>query len=538
MELRLDAMELRLDAINARIIALVDDVTVLNTSLKGLQNEPEFLGFGAFETTAFISAVLVTLYTFIPDPTGRQDALDVSEYRVYIGWRWGVVVVLLDVILVLAALATQVVSSQSSETVAWVVFLMLAPWAPLADKVGRNMRPRSWSTVCRMMRSRVSRNEAVGVLREYLHTGHRNLYTSQVTRYLDIPDGGRHALIVNEALQSQGKNQFTSSKWAQALAKHLMSHPYAKGDLKAGVVLSERRLDRLLVRLQWWDPLAWWWTRESATRICLRVTPFTLHAVDTKASRQSPFLDRWTRAKVLDVIDMHTVSGTVCHDRLARMRSLGLCELCCMALRVAVESFLESSDRQHADLRAGAWFRHARLTVSGRMNDVVSAMCESVFRDHPGSLEAPADTPLSNKDVSRYVLLFYFLLARCLAGHCEALAGVSERVEQRFHTEAWWKDFWQAYERELQAAVLPMDEGDELSGPDWDKCDAMITRVMHQLVDGEVKALLKLLAKDLPDLDDEVDERDPRLYSRICGDELCWLSRGSCIGVTLSDEMA
>lgn len=500
--------------------------------------EPQFFGFGAFETTAFVSAVLVALYTFIPDPTGRQDAEDVSEHRVYSGWFRGLLIILIDVAFQLAVLIVQVRASLPAETVAWVFFLMLAPWAPLADKVAQNLRARTWSTVRDMMRGRVPRNETAVVLREFLRTGHPGLFTLEAARHARVARGlkASHSFVVQRALTHVQTNN-ADSKWISDLVDHLKYHSCAKGELDGGVILSDKWLDSLSLWTHYLDPLAWCWTRERRPWIGPRVTPFEVCRGRPRGDphEQSHFISHRTRALILDTIDKHVVSGTMTHVSLSRMRSQGVCVRCCVALRAAVESFLESSDRQHADVRADTWLKGVEFTFSGRINVVVRAMRESVFRDHPTALDVPPGSLASDyKHASRNILLLFFLVARCLFDRCAALEGAYERVKKRFQTEEWWVDFWKMYIQQLQEDALSLTDKRNLSPADWEKCDKVVVRVMHLMVDREVRALLECFEKGLPNCDDAAEEDDPRLRRRFCNEELCMLSKESSIAVTIS----
>lgn len=133
----------------------------------------DFLWFGAFETTAVLTALLVGAYSFLYDPTGRQDTEDVLEVRVYTVWRRRVMLVFLDIVLKIVVLAVQFANQRPLRTVLWTLALMLAPWAPFFGKVVAGFC--ATRDVHRMMCSRTARNELASVMREFLMFGHHSL---------------------------------------------------------------------------------------------------------------------------------------------------------------------------------------------------------------------------------------------------------------------------------------------------------------------------------------------------------------------------
>lgn len=159
-------------------------------------DEPwDILWFGAFETTAFITAILVGLFSFISDPTGRQDAQDASEIRVFYDWRRAIVLIGLDMLLKVFVLAVQWATRRPSYSIFWTLALMAVPWAPLLDKVVASIL--AWGSVRTLMRSRVTRNEVSCILREYLRMGHPRLSTTA----LSVEVTGDAFLVPEQALQ-------------------------------------------------------------------------------------------------------------------------------------------------------------------------------------------------------------------------------------------------------------------------------------------------------------------------------------------------
>jgi len=136
--------------------------------------EPIFLGFGAFETTAFCTAIVVAAYSLISNPKGRQSGSDQAEYEVYAGWRLAVFSITAQISLMIAVIVS--LSNQpgmTAKAALWVTALMTAPWAPLAGRVRQTLW--SFPRVRRMMRARVTRNEIAAVVRDRFLFGQRGI---------------------------------------------------------------------------------------------------------------------------------------------------------------------------------------------------------------------------------------------------------------------------------------------------------------------------------------------------------------------------
>lgn len=143
-------------------------------------DEPwDVLWTGAYESTAFITALLVGAFSFIPDPTGYQDATDAAEILVYTYWRYAIVVVGLDILFKVIVLVVQWANGVRAYTIVWTLLLMMAPWAPLLNKVVAAVL--AWGSVRSLMCNRVTRNEVSCVLREYLRMGDQSLTTAAAT---------------------------------------------------------------------------------------------------------------------------------------------------------------------------------------------------------------------------------------------------------------------------------------------------------------------------------------------------------------------
>ncbi|KAK1866085.1 hypothetical protein I4F81_008605 [Pyropia yezoensis] len=174
-------------ALAAEVAALRANVTTLSGAVEALQHEAgrSILGTDAYNSTAFIVALFVAAYQFIPNPTGNQDANDVSELKVYNQWRWAVLTLLGYCVLMGGVVVQQLLADWGGLDLFWLLALMLAPWAPVADKVFRTLQASR--RVMAMMCSRGCRNRLTAIMREYLAVGIPELTpTAVLTRNSDV----------------------------------------------------------------------------------------------------------------------------------------------------------------------------------------------------------------------------------------------------------------------------------------------------------------------------------------------------------------
>lgn len=81
-------------------------------------DEPwDILWYSAFETTALLTALFVATFTFIKDPTGRQDERDASEIHIFKQWRRAILVIWMDLALKAAVLVVQVANRKPVGTI-------------------------------------------------------------------------------------------------------------------------------------------------------------------------------------------------------------------------------------------------------------------------------------------------------------------------------------------------------------------------------------------------------------------------------------
>lgn len=179
-------------ALAVEVAALRANVTTLSGAVEALQHEAgrSILGTDAYNSTAFIVALFVAAYQFIPDPTGDQDANDVSELKVYHQWRWAALTLLGYGGLMGGVVVQQLLADLGGLDLIWLLALMLAPWALVANKVFRTLQASR--RVMAMMRSRGCRNRLTAIMREYLAVGIPELTPSAVVRWsrsgmLEVP---------------------------------------------------------------------------------------------------------------------------------------------------------------------------------------------------------------------------------------------------------------------------------------------------------------------------------------------------------------
>lgn len=472
----------------------------------------DILWYGAFETTALATAVLVAAFTFIPDPTGCQDARDASEIRIYKYWRRAVVLIGLDFLLKVAVLIVQVINQRPADTIFWTLGLMAAPWAPLIDKVAAAIE--NWGGVRELMGSRVTRNEISCVLREYLKMGHQNVTTITLAEEVfdcvyPLPEKVLEA-VIRASSHSIGHNLLYRDR-----VNHLLKDVKGKGASwtvtsraqRHGPVKQKQRIHDRRLRMRRMDLWMRFWTRNKYE---LTADPFPrgllsreeANPADWDAKDGAIEIDctqlEAHRAYILDAID-DCLSGHTLSQRRALSSLPGdLCKRCSLAVRGAVEAFLESSNRAHINVHARAWLDDTHIEWRGRLQIVSDGMWEAVFVDQTGLLvedeeqtekkDADDARPVPNATVtSRKLLVFFFLVARSTLKACRVLDKVGQRVKERLHSREWWNDYWQEVVRSLGTSRNSDDTVE-----DW--IDGIKTRTLRDISVGEIKALVRLLA--------------------------------------------
>lgn len=467
--------------------------------------EPTFLGFGAFETTAFCTAILVACYSLISNPKGRQSARDHSEYEVYAGWRLAVLTLAAQAALMVAVVTTLVNQRVHSTPVLWVAALMLAPWAPLAGRVYQTLS--SAPRVRRMMRQRVTRNELAAVVRDRFKFGQRGIALPVLGYHAGValppnpilalranprlaphePALRRHADAAAQTDASRGRALELGSLW-------MMNQSRQPAAIPRRIFLSSRVVGAL-------DPLARAWTVRGLT---LRADPMPGLA---------PLR---ARARVLDIADRLQQGGTIADDLMARAMGPRYCDRCRLATRAAVEAFLESSERGHTDLRARLWLRHVGADWRGRFEPVVDLMWEACFMDARAEKVEYDDDDASpsygdrTKVTTVKTLVLLWLIARsvCHADvEYDGYRDVAAVVREGPFARAWWDRFW----RELADM---MSDTECVSASQVDAgTPSKFKATLRKLIDDDMREIVDILV------------RTP-MQDGLCGEDKCRLFDG------------
>lgn len=444
------------------------------------QDQREFLGFGVFETTAVLVAFFVAGYVLVGDPTGTQHAHDLSEYTVYAQWRWAMLFLLGDLAFTGAVLVHELVHCWRGSDVTWLVLLMFAPWAPVARQVRQTLG--AWRRVRTMMRARMVSNTLAAVLREGFYLGYPGISTLAVGEYVfKLNFEHPEARNVPKDLGADTTDMDLRGKVKKALASS-NALPLTKSSLRHGPQLADFVGWRLWVfrHLPCLDPFAWWWSMHPLVPI---KDPFQYIWPEQQASWLTRRLmaqhDKegvteelaeeglvtlppplpFNRVRILDVIDLLQPGGTVAEPRLLSLRSHAVCERCIMAVRAAVETFLESSSRQHAGARVARWFQGVHVKWYGGVAACLDIMWEACFVDNnsgmrvdgdlrgdkePGTGRGPTQQRVSGTEMTSWFLLLLFLVTRSLLRHASSLSKVDQIVRDRLQPSSFWPLFWES----------------------------------------------------------------------------------------------
>lgn len=468
--------------------------------------EPQFLGYGAFETTAFLTAILVACYSLISNPKGRQNANNQSEFQVYTGWRLAILVIFTQIVLIVIVLAT--VARQpgiDSKPVVWVAMLMLAPWAPLAGRVRQTLS--SAPRVRQMMLQRVTRNELAAIIRDRFKFGQRGIALPVVLFHAEgtVPPHPTAALQANtelapyeqelrkyadEATQTEASVGYSldlGSLWMMNQSQQpsaIRSHEYVLW--RAATVI---------------DPLARLWTKPS---VQLHTDPMP----EQKRLR--------TRARILDITDMLQQGGTISDSLMMRAMGSGYCERCRLATRGAVESYLESSERGHTDLRASKWLKHIGADWRGRYERVIDVMWEACFMEGSGEKVEYDDADASpsfgdrQKVTTTKTLTLLWLIMRSLVHRDDEhinYSKIATIVAAGPYTRTWWDRFWHTLASKLTTAPNNVQVNKRTS--------SKFKETLRDLVDEDMLAIVSIICS-------------APMESNLCSDEGCRVSE-ACI---------
>lgn len=486
-------------------------------------DSPTFLNFGAFETTAFFTAVLVACYSLISNPTGRQGPFDRSELRVYSGWRLAMLVIASYVVFLVIVLSVLVHNGTSAKAIVWVLLLMVAPWVLLAGSIRRTLS--SWQRVRSMMLGRTSRKQLAAVAREYFLTGQRGIFVARIVyrasgvlpvmpvlalarvpemdTYHDIIRRCATPTVVAQGSSGgRGVRRSTRERAAEAVVLLDMGILWS---VHQGAQPWDLRGARLASWISFVDPLARMWTQEL---VPLAATPFPDFRRCGGDSGVSRLLPTRAQARYLDMVDELQSGGTLSDELYHRALRGRYCTRCILAVRGAVEAFLESNERGHTGMRADVWLRNFNMQWHGHYETVVDVLWEATFMEASASRLAVSEEPdLSNtfgdrsKVLTVRMMTVLFLVLRSLAGSAPQLDALSHHIAQRLHSLEYWVDFWQ----ELRQYVSVGGRVD----PSRIKTSAFkaVTRTMQ---DREMEAVVDLL-------------QSHPISGALCEAPTCWL---------------
>jgi len=465
-------------------------------------------------------------------------------------WRRGMVLVALDILVKIVVLAWQCAKQRPAGTIWWMMALMAAPWAPFLDKVV--FASRATATVRGIMRSRVARNEMSCIMREYLKTGHQSLTTTAVVKQL--PGGSEYGVPVNvfKRVLQKTRNKLSHEKEYMTRLEALELDVKKK---QAAWVVSRRAMrhgPHPATRLTHKRNLRWRrldvWTRCWTTmKGKLAADPFPpghlspnndVENVSVRDLRER----RLQRAYVLDRIDDCHGGDTLSQTRAKQSVPPDLCPQCQLAMRAAIETFLESSVRAHVAVYAREWLDQTRIDVSGgRLELIVDAMWEAAFVDRAalrvedGEHEKVRDASrpvVSPLVTTRKFLTFLFLVARSLPGSCRALRPVGERVKERLHSEQWWTEYW-----EVVVVGLSRSQTSGTTFDDW--LDELKTEALREMSVTEMKAVVELLRTKC-----QVRQRTGRdvhgkelAFGSLCDADGCSLHTQTTLAVSVASEV-
>lgn len=420
--------------------------------------DPVFLGYGAFETTAFLTSVLVALYSLIPNPTGHQRATDQSEYEVYAAWRLGLISIVAQLILMCITILQLILQTAVPRNAkVWVVLLMVTPWAPLAGAVRDTLTaaPR----VRRMMRTRLTRNELAALLRDRFKFGQRAIAIPLVWRRMQV---GPSALYTSaKSSTSTPMPPLIALRECEALA------PYELQLCEQATQAAQTGQNDALALGAMWSvsqgaqpsSLTRWrlWVWAVTARIDLLARTWTVSTVPLAADCMPEVGLPLERARVLDLVDELQQGGTVSDELAARALRRWFCERCVLATRAAVEAFLESSERGHTDLRAKVWVRNLEMDWKGGFERSVDVMWEAAFIENSGQKVDYAEDKSRDfgdraKVTTTKIMALLFLAARSVM-YTEEEQFIYKKVADIMNAgpfrKDWWARYWARFEQRL-----------------------------------------------------------------------------------------
>lgn len=511
-------------------------------------DEPwDVLWTGAYESTAFITALLVGAFSFIPDPTGYQDATDAAEILVYTYWRYAIVVVGLDILFKVIVLVVQWANGVRAYTIVWTLLLMMAPWAPLLNKVVAAVL--AWGSVRSLMCNRVTRNEVSCVLREYLRMGDQSLTTAAATEMVVGVEArfGMPSKVLQDAVRRlRDSRSHCESKEYEEKVQTLLKNVENYG-ISVWMLTRRARRQEPLSRLRGHHSWRLWlrradkwtgaWTREEVRLVADPFPPERFSRLNEPHQREGadggrqPRMPLSTRAYVLDVIDDCHRGYTLSQKHTSTTLPENLCKRCTLAFRGAIETFLESSTRAHEGVQAREWLFDTQMDWLGGFDKVADGLWEVAFA-YPVALRVDdgdlvddygaAGTVQKGPNptvTTRKFLVFLFLIARSLLSVCKPLESVGEHVSKRLHSRDWWHEYWTAV-----LAALRKDRNHNETYDDW--MDGIRSTVMRDLTAAEMRTLVRLLA-DHPmrqQTGKNADGKEQAMSGAYCNESGCTLN--------------
>lgn len=473
--------------------------------------DPLFLGFGAFETTAFCTAVFVACYSLISNPTGRQGSADQAEYQVYSGWRFAIISILAQLILMIIVIVQQIRSSQVSPSAKiWLIALMIAPWAPLAGKVRDTIT--SGAKVRRMMRNRLVRNELAAIVRDRFKFGQRGIALPSIIHHAtqSLPNPPLAALKHNKALIP-----YVDELRKQAVAAAQTDNSYA---LELGSLWT---MNQSLQPSSISKTHLFMW--KLVTKFDMLARFWTCKTIDIDADPMPEIHSMMDRARYLDMADLLQQGGTV-SDELMTRGMKKFCQRCCLATRCAVESFLESSERGHTDLRAGVWLRNIGMNWRGNFERVMDVMWEAVFIDAKASkidfLEQDSSPDFGDrtKITTTKTLALLFLIVRSLLKTSKehpTFQHVASIVRDGPFVRSWWDRYWSVLAQRL--STKPSMPGSSIDDNKiGEKTRAEYKAALRQVIDEDMSSIVREFLHH-------------PINDSICGDSGCFLNGAKLI---------
>lgn len=247
----------------------------------------------------------------------------------------------------------------------------------------------------------------------------------------------------------------------------------------------------------------------------------------------------YERVRIMDVIDQLQPGGTLSEERVLVLRSHSMCGRCIMAVRAAVETFLESSSRQHSGARVAKWLSGVRVDCSGGVAACLDLMWGACFDDNAGvrvhvrSHRAGADAiggappPVSKTDLTRWFLLLLFVVSRSLLREASSLRNVDRIVRERLDPNFFWDVFRNVLGTKLMDVYSTTMKIENLSAR---AVDELLDEALAETVDVHVVGMVvEELRAALIDVTDYQANVCCMGRSRLCDDGACLLHQSNAV---------